>query len=403
MTKSLQCSRADLASLVSADPAAIAEKLAKQASISRQVRFVRNSDMQKRAFTEKLQPFLDAAKNYATENPGTTAALAGAGLGAAAGGLSNFGREKSRRNFGGGILTGALAGGLIGGGGHALSQIGKGHAPKPNDLKQNSPELLAEIKKLEPRSLASKALGGAYDTVVNYGKDHPLLATIGLGDAASHTLGGASNLVGGITTNPRPFLEGLSRLTKDNGINMPEETIKELRAALVGKTSDEVAQMLAQLKATGQNLNVSDAKDAVKLSPDMVRTISRLGSGPLRPGGADAAMDVVNKLREVFSKNPIPASSRLAGTGFAASHAPGVEALRDTGFWGKVHRAGSKGLDALTPAAGYNWKTRVLPRLGLYAGLPAAQAYWNIAQQESANNKKIQELLARFAENNGQN
>lgn len=389
------------------------DTLAKRASIARLLR---------KAETEKKANILT---EVIAANPGLASTLGGAALGAGVGGVSSMFTPKDRRNTQGSMLTGALGGAALGGGAYLGSQMLGGASDKlrtspdafnflaggverqlnPEAIK-NSPELVKEIEKLRSRSPLTQAVGGTWDFFKDYARNHPILGTILAGDVVSHGLGSAANLVTREpSVNPTHFREGVLRSLSDDGKNGPlvglASKSREALGKMMATTSDDgLAGLLAKARSTG-GLDVDGGADGFKLPTDRIRSITDHGAGHVRAFTPQVAYDLAAKIKGSVPKSiadrlgidnsPQALNKvRAMGTGFTEA---GEEA---GGLANALKRWANKG-GFKVPGARYNMATRLGPRAALYLGVPALQGYAGLASQESANNKRLQELIEQLS------
>jgi hypothetical protein len=432
-----------------------ADMLAKRAAVARLLRKAEK----KADYNDSLKNGLSVLQRQISLHPAIASTLGGAALGAGVGGLSSMATDDDRRNTGGSMLTGALAGGALGGGAYMgsrmLPQIQQKLQTNPNvfsfnhggeqrklDPKAvaNSPELVKEVEQLKQRSLPTRLVGGSYDFVKDYAKNNPIIATILGLDVGSNVLGTTANAV-----NPTPSMrnmdlrEGLLRHLPQAGKDKPSP-IGETKSLddVLGWISSQGDSVKNKVLATARGLGDDESLDTEgfgykrpsdrqgnptgpsKVPVSKLREITDLGGGKIRPGGVRSAKDIYDYILNLGSKSdqtptfgphgPEAANKRLWGTGYDFDPATGMaKELPDPkwkvpGLNKEVTLPVNSGLRAFehgpTPTRflRQNAWSRLGPRAALYAGVPLLQEYANIAGQESANNKRLEQLIQQMSQ-----
>lgn len=361
--------------------------------------------------------------DWIRENPGMTATLAGAGVGAGVGGLTSMSRSgKKRRRPLDSILTGALAGSAIGSGAHLATkavsnwrtqQSPMNVLPLPPKVQQNSPKILEEINELNRKSLPTSIVGKINDGIGHYTKNHPFLTALGLGDLGWHTLGTAGRMADpeAIGINPDNFrsavrrsLEGeksflnrvaqgketLKKGQKPNVVKI-ERSLSDLSARLDRMTRQEVIDMLVKARAGAPDLGVAKG-----FGVDDVRAILREHGNKIQPGGAASADSVVQSIKRMLGRVPKPGGKPhdpLRGTGYTLDAAGNAVPRVAKGWRNLGHKA-----ERLLETGVHNpFGSRWLPRAGLYAGVPLALDYLSTSIRERKNQQRIRELLDQLA------
>lgn len=342
---------------------------------------------------------MDSLSGIASD-PAVLGGLGGAALGGAAGGLSSFAQPKERRNTLSNMLSGALAGGAAGaGGGLAYKHLIKapqkapvGDTPgftaggakykiKPEAIEQN-PELGNQVEQLQSKSLPQKIVGGVNDAATDYAAKHPILAILGIGDAAQHTAGRlADNAApggrGGGSMNPNQFranIEKYLKKPKDTAIDL-KDTAKQLEP-MRNMGNDELQQILAGGRAGHASPSGAD--------PQLMRNVQSMGGG--RRGVGSAMGDLRNLLSKATRGKVTPVDN-MWGSGYARS-AMGAKPV--PGVMGSVNRA-------LEGRGGASLLGKLGPRAALYAGIPALQWYMGQSSQNSQNMEALQKLMEQSA------
>jgi hypothetical protein len=429
-----------------------ADMLAKRAAVARLLRKAEK----KADYNDSLKNGLSVLQRQISLHPAIASTLGGAALGAGVGGLSSMATDDERRNTGGSMLTGALAGGALGGGAYMgsrmLPQIQQKLQTNPNvfsfnhggeqrklDPKAvaNSPELVKEVEQLKQRSLPTRLVGGSYDFVKDYAKNNPIIATILGLDVGSNVLGTTANAV-----NPTPSMrnmdlrEGLLRHLhpgKDQTSPLGEtESLKDMFGWLNSQSDSIKNKVLATARGVGDDGDVDFTEFGYKapvkkdipqgperMSSSRLREVTDLGSSKVRPGGLRSAKDIIDYVMSntgLSKPTHAPGNvddlklNRLWGTGYGIDDATGgVSALPDPkwkvpGLNKEVTLPVNSGLRAFehgpTPTRflRQNAWSRLGPRAALYAGVPLLQEYANIAGQESANNKRLEQLIQQMSQ-----
>ena len=368
--------------------------------------------------TEKTA-FLDRIGQAIADNPGISMTLAGAGIGAGVGGLSSFGRKKERRNTLGSALTGAAAGAGIGGGAYLLGKNfngmpgggssdskglfqhnGKGYNLDPDAIK-NNPGLIQQIDSLKEKSLPSKLISGATDTVTGLAKHNPLIATVMGLDAGVHGVGSAAHWLNPkVSLNPQHLATGLAKYVDDpkifGDLSKPEapHPIKALakRFGAGELKTPRLQQILAEARQLGPGQAVPGLPG---ITTDHLKKLTDAGGGPVRVGGQRALADIWEGLPGKLKRTTDP----LVGTGWDTAHAPGGGVGQLSGMGNKIRRLLGGGRENATLAKTVRGARmgKMLPRLGLYGAIPAVAAYARMRGQESTNSQKLEELLEQLS------
>jgi hypothetical protein len=378
-----------------------ADALSKRAHIARELQAM-----------DKEGLSLDDIGGLFKNNPGITATLAGAAGGAGVGGISSLFRNKEDRDTGGSMLTGALAGGALGGGGYLAArhfsmpqgrdasggifqQDGETKRLSPEAVK-SSPELLTELDSLRDRSWLTRTVGATQNAMGDYIRANPIIAALGFGDAASHTLGAASRVSGGTSLAPKFLREGVMRAIA-SGEESKEGliTLRELK----GMTDDKLQDLLARVKAGPKHFSdfggkrVGNDLGSVFTAQD-IQDLTDKGGATTRHGAGGAMRDLFSKAQQAAKKVTGKGllgdkGHSLSGTGYTPS------GKRVPSFWkGKFLRALERGPKSL---AGLGAKGRLGSRAALYGGIPAIMAYLGIAGDESDKENRISEIINQLS------
>jgi hypothetical protein len=377
--------------------------LAKRAAVARLLR-EKKADM-----GETFSTGLSALQRQIELNPALAATVGGAALGAGAGGLSSFAADPERRHTGRSMLTGALAGGAVGGGGYLASRMipqleqtlgPKGDAVRfpgpggprevdPAAIRQN-PQVIAEIEKLRSKSWPTQAATGTWDFLKNYAGNHPILATmLGLdvaGNTASTAAGWASGLPG---TRPNVLREGMTRATSTEGE--------------AGKDINKMVRKWLHTAGDGQ------------LDDLLIKAREAGSKGHLQiPGLDDMGTTPVSRINEWYNKGT-PGGSGLRSGNFMqsmrdiADSFSNVDPTAEAGdpasrvkWLGLEHSPGASTMSKLrrrmaTLPGSTSWAGKLGPRAALYLGVPAAQAYAGTLMQENENQKRLEQLIQQLS------
>lgn len=310
-------------------------------------------------------PGLDAVKDWIRQNPAAVSTLAGAGIGAAGGGLTSLGSRSKRKHWMRNAVTGAIAGGAVGGGGYLAARAlrpngvvepsgplpappAKSQTPipfvhngKPYNLDPNkaTPEVLQRVNELQQLTPTQIGVGGLGAALWQYPKNHPILASmLGLdvtGAAAKrlNTMRGASIP---LSINPDDYRLGAQQILAGK---IPDLTKLE--------DGDSLKKLVAALSAGSGPVQPSDLRQALlraRLNP--TETVHIPGIGSVTPGnlqriseasgrrqsGPGAIMQLMSDLRHRLTGK---GGGPLAGTGFKSEGDPIAGAkkiLSDIGF-----------------------------------------------------------------------
>jgi hypothetical protein len=388
------------------------DMLAKRAAVARLLR-VKKADM-----GETLSNGLSALQRQVELNPALAFTLGGAALGAGAGGLSSLAADPERRHTGRSMMTGALAGGAVGGGGYMASRMIPPVDPKflpktdatsftapggtrsinTEAIKAN-PSVIAEIEKLRSKSLPTQAVTGSWDFMKNYASNHPILASILAGDIASNTVGTTAGYFSGLPgMHGNVFQKGLAKTVGDakDGLNkgwvdsLTPENLKDilLRAREAGSKGE------VELSPASGTPGNKGFRDAVKRPVSWINEAYNRGTPGetgLRSGGImQGIQDIVDKFRTGGDPSVSAGSPSTMGPGGG----PGSDGISGAARDGIGHRL----LRTMEQRPGStSWAGKLGPRAALYLGIPALQGYAGTLSQESANQKRLQQLIEQLS------
>lgn len=386
------------------------DMLAKRASVAR---LLRKAVEKKADMSESLHNGMSAISRQIQLNPALASILGGGAVGAGLGGLSSLNDHSERRNPLRSAITGGLSGAAVGGGAYMASRLlpqikermaqpadatsfmhnGVTHQLDPAAVR-NNPQLLQEIDQLESRSPITKAVGSSWQFLKDYWKNHPILGTIAGADALSHTLGTASNYVNpSPSLNPNFLREGILRHFK-----APKENPSPLGGihgdfeSLSSEPNNVLGELLAAAKGKKSPSGNVTLPSGADVSIKSIQDLSALGGSHVRHGGLQSIMDLISpSIERVTGTKPNP----LMFTGYTQD-ANGL-VKKAPGWFSEALRYFEHG------GGGNPWhlRTNALSRLGpralLYAGIPAAQEYFRIANQESENSKRLEALIAQLS------
>lgn len=393
------------------------DMLAKRAAVARLLR-VKKADM-----GETLSNGLSALQRQVELNPALAFTLGGAALGAGAGGLSSLAADPERRHTGRSALTGALAGAAVGGGGYMASRmlppVDPKFLPKPDptsfatpggtrsintDAIKSNPAVIAEIEKLRTKSLPTQAVTGSWDFIKNYASNHPILAAIMAGDIASNAVGTTAGYFSGLPGNKANVLRsGVERFTADGG-DAAKDINKALKGFATSATDFDLKDILRRAREVGATGEV-----------DLPRT----ATAPAKPGGVGKPNIKlpVSKINEIYNMGTPGGTGLRSGgilqgvqdivdkmfVGADPSYQAGTPASRGRYTGTSVHSAPRSGMfqrimRTLEQRPGStSWAGKLGPRAALYLGIPALQGYAGTLSQESANQKRLQQLIEQLS------
>lgn len=361
---------------------------------------------------QHAQPHLAAIKGFASEHPVGAGALAGAGLGAAYGGLTSLGRDPEERQTGHNMFTGALAGAGVGIGAGLLHQhlpplleqlkeqpaappapTAPGAAPPsstlaPGEFMHNGrkmrirpgapglEELNAKIQGASSPSVPEAGLNAASNFMGGYIQRHPWLASLAGLDATGTLLGGAAQLRNPSgSLNPRDLKAGLPGAIANVGDHPVAQGLKGLQNA-----SPQAAQGAAVWAQLGD-------KAPQLINPDYDH-VTR-----------DAINHAVAEGTPAFGRRPSP---RAIGDIFRGSRPrtlPAPATSRLGRLWQGFGELGNRASLAMERAPGpRGWKGRLGGRAAVYGGIPFLQMLYDRYQQQQAQNRQLQQAIQQYAE-----
>jgi hypothetical protein len=336
--------------------------------------------------------------------------LGGAAAGAGVGGLSSLGVDKKRRHTLRNMLTGALAGGAIGGG-TALARSNMSTVGG-NDAGGSSPGWWGSKLDLDPSKLDDKTvegirgmddqsiLGAAGGLFSGYPKEHPILAAIGAGDIMS-SASGAIDSAKNKNKLPGLQLDVLRKgLTTDGANPKWTKLLKKLN-----KSPSTVQEMLVNARK-GTTATVGK-NNPVNFKPEELASIYTQGGGSSRGGinsilkmidkrtpsnlgtGFEAPMTQMDRLH--LAMNPKSPSSQYAKL-LDYLYNDSKPSMRNKAY--NMLQSTNRGISSGKNPFGTSMAAKIGPRAALYGGVPLLQY---LASKNDAGNVRARELVKRLS------